>query len=147
MLKINKLLLILFLLIINVGIIFPKMTLAAEDVKTYNSSAEMLYDDIKENQLGPLSQTGLPGAAEGEDYDLLAQIAKTIKVALGTLVIIFMSLIIYAGFKWLTSGGNEQTIGDAKKMISAALIGVVIIFFAYAITVFVFNLILNNRIS
>ncbi len=136
---------LLVLLFFNVAVAVPAVL--AQDGGSDGGSSSDLYNDIKQNQLNPLATVGLLGSQEKDNYDLLGQIAKTIKVALGTLVIIFMSLLIYAGFKWLTSGGNEQRIADAKKMISAALIGVVIIFFAYAITVFVFNLILNNKIS
>ncbi len=136
---------LLVLLFFNMAVAVPAVL--AQDGESGGGSSSDLYNDIKQNQLNPLATVGLLGSQEKDNYDLLGQVAKTIKVALGTLVIIFMSLLIYAGFKWLTSGGNEQRIADAKKMISAALIGVVIIFFAYAITVFVFNLILNNKIS
>jgi hypothetical protein len=143
MVKSKKVILSLVLLLAAIGFSIVYLTPA----RAADQSGSSLYEDIKTNQLNPLATVGLLGSQEKDNYDLLGQIAKTIKVVLGTLVIIFMSLIIFAGFKWLTSGGNEQTIADAKKMISAALIGVVIIFFAYAITVFVFNLILNNKIS
>ena len=111
------------------------------------SSNSALFDKIKDDQLTPLANTDLPGSQDKENYNLLGEIAKIIKVALGTLVMVFMVLLIYAGFSWMTSGGNEETINKAKKMIAAALIGLVVVFFAYAITVLVFNLILNNKLA
>jgi TRAP-type C4-dicarboxylate transport system permease small subunit len=71
-------------------------------------------------------------------------VAGVIKMVLGTLVMVFLVLIIYGGFRWMLSGGNEETITKAKKVISAALIGLVVILFSYVITAFVFNLILKN---
>ncbi|MBN1779380.1 MAG: hypothetical protein JW816_04145, partial [Candidatus Buchananbacteria bacterium] len=55
---------------------------------------------------------------------------------LGVLTIVMM---LYAGFLWLTSAGNEEKTGQAKKIITAAIIGLVIIFISYAIATFVIN--------
>ena len=53
---------------------------------------------------------------------------------LGVLTIIMM---LYAGFLWLTSAGSEEKVGQAKKIITSAIIGLVIIFISYAIATFV----------
>jgi len=134
------------LLVLFLGLVIS-MPVLAQDADEPVTGDAALFNNIQRDQLTPLAKTGLPGTTDGEEYDLLEKIAQVIKVALGTLVMIFMTLLIYAGFKWMTSGGNEETITKSKKIISAALIGVTVIFFAYAITVFVFNLILNNRIA
>jgi len=57
--------------------------------------------------------------------------------ALGLLGIIFVILVIYAGFLWMTAQGNEEQITKAKKMITNAVIGIIIISMAYIITNFV----------
>ena len=62
-----------------------------------------------------------------------------INVLLGFLGIIAIVIILYGGFVWLTSGGNEEKVGQAKKIISAGIIGLVIIFVAYALATFVIN--------
>ena len=51
----------------------------------------------------------------------------------------FISLVIilYAGFKWMTSGGNEEDVKSAQKILTAAVVGLIIIMSAYAITRFV----------
>jgi hypothetical protein len=46
---------------------------------------------------------------------------------------------MYAGFKWMTAGGNEDDVATAKKMITAAVVGLVIIMSSYAITTFVIS--------
>lgn len=66
-------------------------------------------------------------------------IATVIKGFLGLLGIIFIILIIYAGFTWMTAGGDEQKVTTAKETIKKAIIGLVIIVSAYAITAFVFK--------
>jgi hypothetical protein len=41
------------------------------------------------------------------------------------------------GFKWMTAGGNEDKVGEAKKLIVAGIIGLVIILGSFAIATFV----------
>jgi len=64
-------------------------------------------------------------------------VARIIKIFLSLLGIIFLVIIVYAGAKWMMSGGNEESIGDAKKLIKNSIIGLAIIVCSYAITVFI----------
>ena len=73
-------------------------------------------------------------------------IAQIIKAILGFLGVIFIVLIIYAGFLWMTSAGNEEKAGKAKKIITAAIIGLVIVLSAYAITIYVTDKIVGATI-
>lgn len=58
---------------------------------------------------------------------------------LSFLGIIFLCLIIYGGFLWMTSAGNEGKVIRAKQTLTQAVIGLIIILSAYSITYFVFN--------
>lgn len=71
--------------------------------------------------------------------DLREGIMAIINVLLGFLGIIAIVIILYGGFVWLTSGGNEDKVGSAKKIITAGVIGLVIIFVSYAIASFVID--------
>lgn len=62
-----------------------------------------------------------------------------INIVLGCLGIIFLIIILYGGFKWMMSGGNEDSISSARKIIVAGIIGLAIILAAYAIANFVIN--------
>ena len=53
--------------------------------------------------------------------------------------VIFIILIILAGYNWMTAGGEEEKVNKAKQMIYRAIIGLIIIMSAYAITYFVFT--------
>ena len=66
-------------------------------------------------------------------------VATVIKAFLGLLGIIFIILILIAGFNWMTAQGDEQKIEKAKETLSRAIIGLIIIVAAYSITYFVFN--------
>lgn len=57
--------------------------------------------------------------------------------ALGIIGVVFILLMFYAGFRWITSRGEEDSITKARRTMIAAAIGLVIIIGAYAITSFV----------
>ena len=64
-------------------------------------------------------------------------VGRIINVALSLLGILSVVIIVYAGFKWMTSGGNEENAKSAQKILMAAVIGLVIILSAYAISNFI----------
>lgn len=69
--------------------------------------------------------------------DLPAVIGTFIKAALSFVGVIFLVLVIYGGFLWMTAGGSEQNVTKAKGIITSAIIGMVIIAAGYALTSFV----------
>src|SRR6056297_728128 len=79
-------------------------------------------------------QTGLSG---GEDTDLRAVIGSIINTALSFLGVVAVIIVLIGGFKYMTAGGSEEKVGDAKKWIISGIIGLAIILAAYAITSFV----------
>lgn len=71
--------------------------------------------------------------------DLKDTIVAVLNVLLGFLGIIAVIIILLGGFKWMTAGGSEDKIGEAKKLIGAGIVGLVIILAAYAIATYVIN--------
>lgn len=69
-----------------------------------------------------------------ERSDIRVIIAKIIQIVLGFLAIIFVVLIIYAGFKYMTAAGNEDQTKKATAQITDAIIGLVIILASWVIT-------------
>lgn len=75
---------------------------------------------------------------EGVDSPTVSQIVGLIiNAILGLIGVIFLVIIITAGFKWMTAGGNEETITKSKQHLINAIIGLIIIFTAFIITNFV----------
>jgi cytochrome bd-type quinol oxidase subunit 2 len=62
-----------------------------------------------------------------------------IKAFLGLLGIIFVSLLVLEGYKWMMARGDEEKVREAKDGIMRAVIGIIIVVSAYAITYFVFS--------
>jgi len=81
------------------------------------------------------------------DQDPRIIITNIINVSLGLLGIVATVLIIYAGFLWMTAGGDENKAGTARKIIFAAVIGLVIILMAFAITKYVAENLYNATIQ
>lgn len=66
-------------------------------------------------------------------------VALLVRAALGLLAVIFLILMIVSGFTWMTAGGDETKIKKASGTIKTAIIGLVIVLAAYAITYFLFS--------
>lgn len=64
-------------------------------------------------------------------------IAIIVRTALSLLGVIFLGLLIYGGYLWMTDRGNEDQVKRARGLISAAIIGLIIVLSAYAISIFV----------
>ncbi|MBT6574023.1 hypothetical protein HN858_02840 [Candidatus Falkowbacteria bacterium] len=69
--------------------------------------------------------------------DLKETIGAIIKVALGFLGVIAIVIVLIGGFKYMTAGGSDEKVQEARKYIVSGIIGVAIILSAYAITSFV----------
>jgi len=66
-------------------------------------------------------------------------VGSIIQVALSLVGVIFLALMVYGGYLWMTDRGNSSQVEKAKGLISAAIIGLIIVLGAYAITYFVVN--------
>jgi len=63
--------------------------------------------------------------------------ANVVNVILGFLGIIAVILILAGGFMWMTAAGNEDKVGTAKKVMTAGVVGLVIVLAAFGIAKFV----------
>lgn len=78
------------------------------------------------------------GYAGGTNETTLAEtVGIVIKAALSLVGAIFLALMVYAGFLWMTAHGEEEPIAKAKKIITASIIGMVIAVGAYSLTDYV----------
>lgn len=71
--------------------------------------------------------------------DLKTTVINIIQWVLGLLGLIAVVMILIGGFQWMTAGGNEEKVAGAKKIISAAVIGLIVVLLAWAIVIFVVN--------
>lgn len=72
--------------------------------------------------------------------DVPSAIGKIVGAGLSFIGVLFFILMIYGGFIWMLARGNEQEVTKAKDLITSAVIGLVIVLSAYAITYYVGDL-------
>ncbi|MDD3301887.1 MAG: hypothetical protein PHR57_03925, partial [Patescibacteria group bacterium] len=68
---------------------------------------------------------------------LMTYAGQFISIILGLLGIIFICLLVYAGFNWMTAAGDSDDVKKAKLTIRTSVIGLVITISAYAIWRFI----------
>ena len=64
-------------------------------------------------------------------------VAQIINVAMLFLGIIAVGIVLVGGFKWMTAGGNDEKVGEAKKLMGSGVIGLVIVLAAWGIATFI----------
>lgn len=74
------------------------------------------------------------GTARG---DLASVILNIINYVLAIVGVVALAFLIYGGFRYITSGGSEDVVEDAKRIIINAIIGIVVIGVSAALVNFV----------
>jgi uncharacterized membrane protein len=96
------------------------------------------------------SQEGLNKVAtvygNSAQQDIRVTVARIINVVLTLLGVIFVVLAILAGFKYMTAAGSEEKTKEAMDTLRTAIIGLIIILMAWAITRYTIQ-ILNKTVS
>ena len=95
--------------------------------------------------LANLRQAGTDAyGAQATQTTLQSSIGIMIRASFSLIGIVLVVIFIYAGFTWMTAGGSEEKITKAKKMLTNAVIGLVITMLAYSIANFVLHSILKG---
>ncbi len=74
-------------------------------------------------------------------------VGNIIKSVIGLFGIVATAFIVYGGILWMTSGGEEEKVKKAKKLMISGIIGMVIIVSAYAITSYLMSNLLGAAVS
>lgn len=74
-------------------------------------------------------------------------IGEVIKGVLSFAGVIFLLLMVYSGYLWMTARGNDTQIDKAQDIIRSSIIGLIIVIGSYGITNFVVNAIINRTTS
>lgn len=94
-------------------------------------------------QASSTTLTGLGTAGSAAGYTAGTPIAtiigSLINVILGLSGLVFVILLVYAGILYLTSQGEEGNVKKAKKLITSAVLGIIIIIASYALAQYIFS--------
>ncbi len=100
----------------------------------------LAYDFELHSGLGDTGYEAGYNEANLTDVSIIEIIGKVIRNILLYIGVFFLLLSIYAGFIWMFSRGNEQEVEKAKKILENAIIGLIIVLLAYAVTYFIMSL-------
>ncbi|MEA2064866.1 MAG: hypothetical protein U9O66_01035 [Patescibacteria group bacterium] len=79
----------------------------------------------------------------GPDVSLKRGIYRILNISLTFVGIIFVILIIYGGFLWMTSQGNDDQVGKARTIIIRSSIGLLIVLASLSIAWFALRSIID----
>jgi hypothetical protein len=110
--------------ILTIAVICSVATIALPALAQYGLEETAKQAGLKEQ--GALSSKTVPEI-----------IGYVISIFLGFLGIVFLVLMLYGGYLWMTSFGNTAKVTKAKDLIVDAAIGLIIVLAAYALSNFV----------
>lgn len=77
--------------------------------------------------------------ATGGEGDARTLLLRIVNFFLGFLGVVAVLMVVYGGVLYVTSAGNDDNVGKAKKIILYAIIGILIILSAFALINTVFG--------
>jgi len=99
---------------------------------------------VEAQGLVPRPITGLPG---GQGATAGAWIRDFILMFLEVAGLIAVAFIIYGGFRYITSAGNEEAAESGKNTLTNAIIGLVIIILSYVIVAVLINALARGDVN
>jgi len=94
-----------------------------------------------------VSKTGNRSGFNTNQRNVEPIIGNIISVILSFLGVIFLILMVYGGYIWMSAMGSEEKVKRAQQLIQAAVIGLIVVVGAYAVTVFVMARMTKDLIS
>lgn len=97
-------------------------------------AANFFNEDLVTDQLDVQNKTvDKSGFGDQANVDVSMYIGGIVNGLAGVLGVLIFLIILYAGFLWLTAGGNEDQVTKAKLWLRNGLIGLAIVTLAYAL--------------
>jgi len=130
----------IFQRVMSVSAIFILLFLCLAPVLVRPARASGLDDAVKGlNQSAGQAYEGSPSTKDLETgiTDIPSAVGTIVGAILAFVGVIFFILMIYGGFTWMMARGNEQEAAKAKDLIAAAVIGLIIVLAAYALTAYI----------
>lgn len=112
----------------------PRDTLG--DGQYTNKQVTYYLNDIQGN-------TGLGGYDDVANEGPLVTASRIINFLLTLLGTFTLCLMVYAGYLWMMSRGNEEDVTKAKDIMIGCVIGLVLILASYSFTYYVFRSFVN----
>ncbi|MBI5230522.1 MAG: hypothetical protein HY981_04470 [Candidatus Magasanikbacteria bacterium] len=83
----------------------------------------------------------------GDDTSLAQTVGNIISASLGILGVLFLAFTVFAGYQYLTAGGDEEQIKTAIKYLRNAIIGLIIVLSSFGITKWIVGAIVQSSLT
>ena len=110
------------------------VAVSAESVKESLCRGTNIAATGDSNSPGAGCESATADGSAGKLYELAAKIVNIFSVIVGIIAVL---MIIYGGFKYITSGGDSGNISGAKNTLIYAIVGLVVVALAQFIVRFV----------
>ncbi len=131
--------------IVLAGVLFGASVVATQAQNATGNDVNVPAGPSRANPLDKLHTVGnSAGYGSADQTTLFTVIGNSISILLGLLGIIFIILILIAGFNWMTAAGEEEKIKKAGQTIRHAVTGLIIVVAAFAIWMFISNIIVGD---
>ncbi len=133
--KIGKIMMVVFMFGLLAGPVFGLSLVSDIQAVTYDQYGNA----IPGSGSGSSSGSGLtmpnPGDVgyAGTETDFITIVEKIVKWVVGFIVLMSIFMFAYGGLTYLTAGGDETKVENAKKALVSALFGLLIAALSYAI--------------
>lgn len=101
------------------------------------ADAQSIGDKIKSMLIRTGESAGFAPKDKGGEVDFIVILGKYVNGLLGLMGILFLVLIMYGGFMWMSAAGNEDRVTKAKKIIIGSTLGIAVIMLALMLTHFI----------
>ena len=115
-------------------VLFSTISLAVLSVLLFNINTYLVSADFWEGLDYSAGNMGYSVLSDKQKNPLYSQIGQILNISTTFLGVVFLGLMIYSGYLWMLARGNEQEVEKAKNIIIYAVIGLVVVLSAYAIT-------------
>ena len=120
---------IFFTLVISMFVIVPVFAVALT-AGAQSPTDNMLWGGYETNV------QEITGLGNSDPRQMASQV---VNIMLGFIGIVAVVIILLGGFKWMTAAGGEEKVDEAKKLIGAGVIGLIIVLAAFGLAQFVIN--------
>lgn len=107
---------------------------------TLATESSTIWESITDEEEGGLKEIGSTVFGNETPKNTIPEIiARIVKYLLTFLGVIFITLIVYGGFVYMTAMGASDKVENAKNIIISASVGLAIILASYSFTYFILD--------
>ncbi len=131
-------------LVTAIIVLIPLVSRAEIPILDYKNNKGVFKKDLNVTAKGSGYKVRSPEQIDAIKIKLIKVILQYI---LGFLGVLFLVLLLWAGYEWMFSGGNEERVTKAKKRVQNAVNGLIIVLAAYILTNFIFDALMKSTIA